>query len=179
MQLAELPIRVNISSSIRSSQVSSLSACRCRASMNPEDPPPSLRHLSSPFRKAIATQYYDGPVRGFLGHSEWLQACVFQLLDWDRETDLRVYEIARVEDLAFEDVVGLLFRDRLPTWPVWVLQGGARERGDQLVEECFLRARPVATITTRDLFGDIALWDAAEDAPLSSGVLLTKSTRAV
>jgi hypothetical protein len=136
------------------------------------DDPSQLRHLKSPFRKVIATEYYDGPVRGFLGHSEWLQACVFQLLDWDRETDLRVYEIARVEDLAFEDVVGLLFAERRPTWPLWVLPSPARPRGDQLVEECFKRARPVATITTRDLFGDIALWDPAEDAPLSSGMML-------
>ena len=41
-----------------------------------------------------------------------------------------------------------------------------------MVEECFERARPVATITTRDLFGDIALWDAADDAPLSSGLVV-------
>jgi hypothetical protein len=145
--------------------------------MTPEDPP-SLRHLKSPFRKVIATQYYDGPVRGFLNHSDWLQACVFQLLDWDRETDLRVYEIARVEDLAFEDVVGSLFADRLPTWPVWVLPSQARARGEQLVEECFERARPVATVTARDLLGDITLWDAAEDAPLSTGLVLRRSSNA-
>lgn len=139
--------------------------------MKHEDPP-SLRHLPSPFRKVIATHYYDGPVRGFLAHTEWLQACVFQLVDWDRETDLRVYEIARVEDLGFEDVVGELFQDRLPTWPVWVLPSGARTRGEELVEECFDRARPVATVTTRDLFGDITLWDPADDAPLSSGLMV-------
>ncbi len=145
---------------------------RAVLSMKTDHPPPSLRHLRSPFRKAIATQYYDGPVRGFLAHSDWLQACVFQLLDWDRETDLKVYEIARVEDLGFEEVVGALFEDRLPTWPVWVLGRHARERGEELVEECFDRARPVATITTRDLFGDITLWDAAEDAPLSGGLFI-------
>jgi hypothetical protein len=138
--------------------------------MSPKpDDPPSLRHLKSPFSKVIATRYYDGPMEGFLGHSDWLQACVFQLLDWDRETDLRVYEIGRVEDLAFEDVVAILFRDRMPTWPVWVLPSGARDRGAQLLTECFARARPVATITTRDLFGQIAIWDAADDAPASRG----------
>jgi len=135
---------------------------------------PSLRHLPSPFNKVIATRYYDGALQGFLAHGDWLQACVFQLLDWDRETDMRVYEIARVEDLAFEEVVALLFHERLPTWPVWVLPSAVRERGERLVVECFARARPVATITTRDLFGDIALWDAAEDAPLSSGMVLPK-----
>jgi hypothetical protein len=134
--------------------------------------PASLRHLKSPFNKVIATRYYDGPMEGFLGHCDWTQACVFQLLDWDRETDLRVYEIARIEDLAFEDVVGLLFHDRLPTWPVWVLPSGVRDHGEQLVDECFGRARPVATVTTRDLFGDIALWDPAEDAPMSSGLVV-------
>ncbi|HVY28073.1 MAG TPA: hypothetical protein VHB79_16060 [Polyangiaceae bacterium] len=134
--------------------------------------PPSYRHLKSPFTKVIATRYYDGPMEGFLAHRDWPHACVFQLLDWDRETDLRVYEIARVEDLAFEDVVALLFQERLPTWPVWVLPSAARERGEQLVDECFTRARPVATITTRDLFGDITRWDAADDAPTSSGLLL-------
>jgi hypothetical protein len=144
--------------------------------MSPEGLP-SLRHLKSPFRKVIAAQYYDGPVRGFLGHAEWLQACVFQLLDWDRETDLRVYEVARVEDLAFEDVVGLLFAERLPTWPLWLLPSHAQKRGEGLVEECFKRARPVATITTRDLLGDIALWDAAEDAPLSSGLMLVRAAK--
>src|SRR5690349_575654 len=66
-------------------------------SFKPEDPP-SFRHLKSPFSKVIATRYYDGPMEGFLGHRDWLQACVFQLLDWDRETDMRVYEIARVEE---------------------------------------------------------------------------------
>jgi len=141
--------------------------------MSPKsEDPPSLRHLKSPFNKVIATRYYDGPMEGFLGHCDWLQACVFQLIDWDRETDMRVYEIARVEDLAFEEVVGLLFHDRLPTWPVWVLPSAARERGEKLVVECFARARPVATITTRDLFGDITLWDAAEDAPMSSGLVI-------
>jgi hypothetical protein len=120
----------------------------------------------------IATRYYDGPLEGFLAHSDWSQACVFQMLDWDRETDLRVYEIARVEDLAFEDVVALLFEDRLPNWPVWVLHSTASERGEQLVDQCLARARPVATITTRDLFGDIALWDSADDAPTSSGLLV-------
>jgi hypothetical protein len=134
--------------------------------------PPSVRHLKSPFTKVIATRYYDGPLEGFLAHSDWAQACVFQMLDWDRETDLRVYEISRVEDLAFEDVVALLFRERLPTWPVWVLPSGAIERGEQLVDECLARARPVATITTRDLFGDITLWDSADDAPTSSGLLV-------
>src|SRR3954470_20513449 len=123
-------------------------------SPKPEDPT-SLRHLKSPFTKVIATHYYDGPMEGFLGHSEWPQACVFRLLDWDRETDLRVYEIARVEDLGFEEVVALLFQERLPTWPVWVLPSGEREHGERLIDECFARARPVATITTRDLFGDI------------------------
>jgi hypothetical protein len=141
--------------------------------MSPKpDVPPSLRHLKSPFSKVIATRYYDGPMEGFLGHTEWLQACVFQLLDWDRETDLRVYEIARVEDLAFEEVVAILFRDRMPTWPVWVLPSGASERGAHLLSECFARARPVATITTRDLFGHIAIWDAADDAPASRGAKL-------
>jgi hypothetical protein len=139
-----------------------------------EDPPPSLRHLKSPFTKVVATRYYDGPMEGFLGHNEWPQACVFQLVDWDRETDLRVYEISRIEDLAFEDVVGLLFEERLPSWPVWVLPSGLRERGEKLLDECTARARPVATITTRDIFGDITLWDAAEDAPLSSGVVVPR-----
>ena len=133
---------------------------------------PSLRHAKSPFTKVIATRYYDGPLEGFLGHHDWLQACVFRLLDWDRETDVRVYEIARVEDLAFEDVVSLLFRDRLPTWPVWVLPSSAHERGERLLDECFKRARPVATVTTRDLFGDIAIWDPADDAPVSSGLVI-------
>jgi len=133
---------------------------------------PSFRHIKSPFTKAIATRYYDGPMEGFLCHREWLQACVFQLVDWDRETDLRVYEITRVEDLGFEDVVSELFRDRMPTWPVWVLPSSARQRGEELLDECSRRARAVATITTRDLFGDIAQWDAAEDAPLSSGLVV-------
>jgi hypothetical protein len=133
---------------------------------------PSFRHLESPFNKVIATRYYDGPLSGFVQHRDWLQACVFQLIDWDRETDLRVYEVARVEDLAFEDVVGLLFADRLPTWPVWVLPSSARDRGEQLLNDCVARARPVATVTTRDLFGQITEWDMADDAPLSSGLAL-------
>ena len=130
---------------------------------------PSLRHIKSPFTKVIATRYYDGPMEGFLCHRDWPQACAFQLLDWDRETDLRVYEISRVEEVAFEDVVSALFQDRLPTWPIWVLPSGERQRGHELVAECSRRARAVATITTRDLFGDIAKWEAAEDAPLSDG----------
>jgi len=147
--------------------------------MSQAEVPASIRHLKSPFNKVIATRYYDGPMEGFLGHCDWPQACVFQLMDWDRETDLRVYEIARVEDLAFEDVVALLFHDRLPTWPVWVLPSGVRDRGEQLVDECFTRARPVATVTTRDLFGDIALWDAADDAPTSSGLLVRATKQGV
>lgn len=134
--------------------------------------PPSFRHLKSPFHKVIATGYYDGPTEGFLAHRDWPHACVFQLVDWDRETDLRVYDIARVEDLGFEDVVGALFRDRMPTWPVWVLPSTARERGRKLLDECVARARPVATVTTRDLFGEIQEWDQADDGPLSSGLIL-------
>jgi hypothetical protein len=141
--------------------------------MSPKsEDPPSLRHAKSPFTKAIATRYYDGALEGFLAHRDWLQACVFRLLDWDRETDIRVFEIARVEDLPFEEVVARLFRDRLPTWPVWVLPSSDHERGERLLDECFTRARPVATVTTHDLFGDIARWDPADDAPVSSGLLI-------
>jgi len=141
--------------------------------MSPKsDDPSSQAQLKSPFTKVIATHYYDGPVEGFLGHRDWLQACVFRLMDWDRETDLRVYEIARVEDLPFEEVVSRLFQDRLPQWPVWVLPSTVRERGERLLDDCFARARPVATITTRDLFGDIAAWDPADDAPVSSGLVI-------
>jgi hypothetical protein len=127
--------------------------------------------LKSPFKKAIATRYYDGAMEGFLSHQDWPQVCVFRLLDWDRETDLRVYEVARVEDLEFEEVVAILFRDRRPTWPLWVLPSSVRERGEQLVDECFARARAVATVTTADLFGQIAQWDVADDAPQSSTLL--------
>lgn len=136
------------------------------------DVPSSLRHLKSPFYKVIATRFYDGPLKGFLAHRDWPQACVFQLVDWDRETDTRVYEIGRVEDLAFEDAVERLFTDRRPTWPVWVLPAAAEQRAKRFVDECMARSRPVATITTRDLFGNIALWTPAEDAPASSGLLL-------
>jgi hypothetical protein len=58
-----------------------------------------------------------------------------------------------------------------------VLPSGARERGERLLNECFTRARPVATVTTRDLFGDITLWDPAEDAPTSSGLVIPRSKR--
>ncbi|RYZ07240.1 MAG: hypothetical protein EOO73_12800 [Myxococcales bacterium] len=143
--------------------------------------PPSLRHLKSPFSKVIATRYYDGPMEGFVAHADWPHACLFQLIDWDRETDIRTYEVSRVEALSFDEVVEALFRQRRPTWPVWVLASGERERGQKLVLELAPRARPVATVTTRDLFGDILLWDAADDAPLSSGLLLAthRSARAV
>ena len=53
----------------------------------------------------------------------------------------------------------------------------ARERGEVLVDECFARARPVATVTTRDLFGEIALWEPADDAPVSSGLVTPTSRR--
>ena len=139
--------------------------------------PPSVSHFKSPFKRAIAARYYDGPMEGFVAHEDWPQACVFQLLDWDRDTDLRVYEVARVEDLSFEDVVALLFEERLPTWPVWVLPSSARERAKQLVDDCMERARPVATITTRDLFGQIALWTPADDAPASSSLIAVASPR--
>lgn len=135
-----------------------------------EEPPP-LSHLLSPFSKVIAARYYDGPTEGFLEHRDWPQACVFQMVDWDRETDVRVYEIARVEDLSFDAVVELLFRERRPTWPVWVLPSSDRSRGEELVDECFGRARPVATVTTRDLLGEISHWEPADDAPLSSGLM--------
>ena len=136
----------------------------------PEDPP-SYAGLKSPFTKVIAARYYDGPLEGFLAHCDWSKACVFRLLDWDREADLKTYEIARVEDLQFEDAVGLLFRDRRPTWPLWVLPGSAREHAEQLVDECFERARAVATVTTSDLLGTIVEWEAADDAPQSSTLI--------
>lgn len=128
--------------------------------------------MQSPFIKVIATRYYDGALAGFLAHRDWSQACVFQTLDWDRETDLRVYEIGRVEDLAFDEVVAALFRERLPTWPVWVLSSAERERGEQLLDECLARARPVATMTAQDVFGDVVQWDAADDAPSSTGLAI-------
>ena len=136
----------------------------------PPEGPPSFSHLKSPFNKAIATRYYDGPMEGFLLHRDWQEACVFRLLDWDRETDLRVFEIVRVDNLLFDDAVGLLFRDRRPTWPLWVLPSTQRERGERLVDECFERGRAVATVTTGDLFGDITKWEVADDAPLSSSL---------
>lgn len=134
--------------------------------------PSSLRHLRSPFTKVIATRYYDGPLEGFLAHDDWPHACLLQLIDWDRETDIRVYEVSRIEELSFDDVVESLFSDRRPSWPVWVLPNGARERGQQLFEAHAPRARPVATLTTRDVLGEILVWDAADDAPLSSGLIL-------
>jgi hypothetical protein len=146
---------------------------------SPSSIPSDFRKVRSPFTKVIAVRYYDGPMEGFLAHAEWPQACVFQLVDWDRETDLRVYDIARVEHLSFENVVGMLFDDRRPTWPMWVLPSAARERGEVLVDECFGRGRAVATVTTRDLFGEIALWDPADDAPISSGLVMPHSRRDV
>jgi hypothetical protein len=136
------------------------------------DGPASVRHFKSPLTKVIATRYYDGPMEGFLAHDEWPQACVLQLIDWDRETDVRVYEIARVENMSFDDVVAELFTDRRPTWPVWVLPIAARQRAQRLMDRCMAQARPVATVTTRDLFGDIALWTPADDAPASSGLIV-------
>jgi hypothetical protein len=130
-------------------------------SQQPESPK-ARRHVSSPFHKVIATRYYDGPLAGFVAHRDWPYAGLFQLIDWDRETDVRVYEIARVEALSFEEVVEVLFRDRRPTWPVWVLPSGVRERGEALLEEHSRTARPIAMLTTRDLFGDIMLWEPAE-----------------
>jgi len=134
---------------------------------SPEAPPGYLQP-KSPFSKVIATRYYDGPLAGFLAHRDWNQVSVFRLVDWDRERDHRVFEIARVDGRTFEGVVSLLFEERLPTWPVWVLQGGARERGEKLLDECFARARPVATVTAQDLLTEIMRWDAADDAPASS-----------
>jgi hypothetical protein len=133
--------------------------------------PASVRNVRSPFTKIIAARYYDGPMEGFLEHRDWPEACVFQLLDWDRETDLRVYEIARLPDLTFDDVVAMLFEDRRPTWPIWVLPSSVRSRGEQLVDASFSRSQPVATVTTRDLTEQIARWDAAEGAPASSGLV--------
>ncbi len=129
-----------------------------------------LRNVKSPFRKVIATHYYDGPTEGFLEHRDWEEACVFQLLDWDRETDLRVYEIARILNTSFDDIVGELFLDKLPTWPVWVLPSATRSRAERLVDDSFRRAQSVAIITTADLFDDIALWDAGGEAA-SSGII--------
>lgn len=152
--------------------------CGCFHVMSPKLPEqPALRNLPTPFTKVIATRYYDGPLEGFLAHRDWPQACVFQLLDWDRETDTKVYDVARVEDLSFEDVVALLFDQRLPTWPVWVLPSSARGRGEELVDRCFAGARPVATVTAKDLFGQIDAWDPAENAPLSSGLVATVDKR--
>jgi hypothetical protein len=139
--------------------------------MTKPEGPPSYADLKSPFTKVIAVRYYDGPLEGFLDHRDWSQACVFRLLDWDRVTDVRVFEIARVEDLEFEEAVGLLFRDRRPTWPVWVLPSSLRDRGELLVDQCFERARAVATITTGDLLGNILQWETADDAPQSSSLL--------
>jgi hypothetical protein len=136
-----------------------------------------LRHLKSPFGKVIATRYYDGPLEGFLAHEDWPHACLFQLIDWDRETDLRVYDVSRIEELSFDQVVEALFRDRRPSWPVWVLQGSERERGGRLIAEHTRRARAVATLTTRDLLGDILVWESADDAPLSSGLIVAASRR--
>jgi hypothetical protein len=124
--------------------------------------PNARRHVSSPFHKVIATRYYDGPISGFVAHRDWPHAGVFQLIDWDRETDVRVYELSRVEELSFEAVVERLFMDRRPTWPVWVLPSGIRERGDALLEDHWRTARPIATLTTRDLFGNILVWEPAE-----------------
>jgi len=136
-------------------------------SHSPEGPP-SYRQPKSPFCKVIATRYYDGPLAGFLAHRDWNHVCVFRLVEWDRERERRVFEIARVDGQTFEGVVALLFEERLPTWPVWVLQGGARERGEKLLDECFGRARPVATVIAQDLLTDIVRWEAADDAPASS-----------
>jgi hypothetical protein len=134
--------------------------------------------LPSPFHRVIACDYYDGALEGFLAHRDWPQACVFQLLDWDRETDARVYEITRVEDLDFEDVVSRLFTDRLPTWPAWVLPNSARARAKRLVDECAARGRAVATVTTLDLLGVISVWAPADDAPLSVGLPLSGGNKA-
>jgi hypothetical protein len=137
----------------------------------------TLRNVKSPFTKIIATHYYDGPTQGFVEHVDWIEACVFQLLDWDRETDLRVYEIARMAGTSFDEVVAELFEDKRPTWPIWVLQGPSKGRGEQLVDVGFQRGRAVATITTTGLFDDIALWDAAQDAPVSSGLVVPARRR--
>jgi hypothetical protein len=137
--------------------------------------------VKSPFSKVIATRYYDGSLEGFLQHSGWPEACVFRLLDWDRERDLRVFEVAYVEGTDFEDVVEQLFEERQPTWPVWVLPRHVVARAEALLRTCFDRAKPLAVVTARDICMRISHWEPAPDEednvptpsqPISSGFVM-------
>jgi len=72
---------------------------------------------SLPFRRTIATGFYDGPTEGFAECSECKQAYSFRKLDWDDLQDVRIIGFAPLQ-ISLDAIAGRLKINELTTQAV-------------------------------------------------------------
>src|SRR5439155_11243997 len=109
----------------------------------------------SPFTKALALGYYDGPTDGLVQGGEGGPVYRFHLLAWDGETqDLRVFGLAPLPRDSLARLAGVCERYESPRWPVWVpgWQQGMEAEAEQILSQ----AGPVEwAVAAHDLLGQI------------------------
>jgi hypothetical protein len=126
------------------------------------------RNVASPFRRIVATGFYDGPTEGFAVGEE-TETCSFRLLDWDQGQDLRVFRIAAIPGVSLDDAVAVLRNEGPPSSPIWLLPAPLGEAAERFVQRANELARPVAIVVTRDLLGTLDLWRPITGEPRLTG----------
>lgn len=131
-------------------------------------PSNEARNVTSPFRRIVATGFYDGPTEGFaIGERNVMYS--FRLLDWDDGQNVRVFRVAAMASVSLDDTLTALGHESPPSWPVWVVRAPAGERAESFIQRTNDLARPVAIVATRDLLGTLDLWRPITEEPQLTG----------
>ena len=91
-----------------------------------------------PFRRVIATGFYDGPIQGFTECSKCGQAFSFRMLDWDDSQAMRIFAFSPVSTTL--DTIAERLRIALSTDAEFAMLGPLTEQDDGFVRE--LEAQP-------------------------------------
>jgi hypothetical protein len=111
-------------------------------------------NYSSPVRKVLAFEHYDGPVDGVLQCADG-QVYRFDLLAWEEETqDVRVFGLAPLARPAWERLIALCTDCETPRWPIWAFRW--QEQLRQPIEDILRQSGAMEwIIATEDLLGEI------------------------
>ena len=126
----------------------------------------STRDVASPFRRLIATGYYDGPTEGFVECGTCGTVFAFRTLDWDGGQDVRIFALRELSAATMDSLVTRIGNETgdQPRWPVWVVPP-PKERSPVASEghESVREGRHLI-LAARDLTRTILVWASGDNA---------------
>jgi hypothetical protein len=119
----------------------------------------SVVRVPSPFRRILATGYYDGPTDGLVECATCSTLYQFQKLDWDDQQDMRIFALSPIPGHSFAELEVTRSGSEGPAWPIWV-------PADQVTQELALRVDAILDaaspaefiVATENLLGIIDVW---------------------